>query len=267
MHLIPSTRLVLAALAFTVRIWAVGAVVQAPSYTAAGIVNAASYSADALAPNVIASIYGVNLSFNTATADGLDPRDGGLPVSLSGVTVYVSGIAAGLFFVSPQQINFLIPNAFLPGSVGISVIRDGVAGAVVPVTLHLTGPGLFQDAGYNAIATHLDGSLITSDSPGQPAEWVVLYAAGLGRTIPDALNYAPPAAAAVIQNMATFSVLIDGAAADPAAVNYAGLAPGFAGLYQVNLQLPGTVGSNPEIRLSIGGAVSVPKIHLWVHGT
>ena len=51
---------------------------------------------------------------------------------------------------------------------------------------------------------------------------------------------------------------------DPSAIDYAGVAPGFAGLYQINLTLPLSTGSNPEIRLQLDGASSIPGVHLPV---
>ena len=257
-------RTMLAGMALAAPIWATGAQVQAPSYTTAGIVSAASYSGDALAPNAIVSIFGTNLSFVTASIGGRDLVNGGIPTTLGGVTVYISGVAAGLFYVSPTQINFLIPSIFLPGQASVLVARDGVSGPSVPFTLHDAGPGLFQDANGNAIATHLDGSQITDAAPAHAGEWVVLYADGLGRTVPQALNYTPATEIAPLLEMASFYVLIDGTAATQSEVYYAGLTPGYAGLYQVNLQLPDTVGPNPEIRLSAETALSIPNIHLQV---
>ncbi len=240
--------------------WGGGAVLTPPTYITAGIVNAASYSGDALAPNAIASIFGTSLSYQTASLTAW--VNGGLPTSLGGVTVYVDGQATGLFYVSSGQINFLIPNDETPGTVNVYVIREGVAGPEVPVTLNATGPALFQDANYNAIATHLDGSLITGAAPANPGEWIVLYGAGLGRTVPDAQNYTPATGAALIQNLSSFSVLIDGVALDPGAIEYAGLAPGYAGLYQINVQMPANLSTNPELRVAIGTSESVPKIYL-----
>ena len=254
----------LAGIALAAPIWATGAQVQAPSYTTASIVSAASYSGDALAPNAIVSLFGTNLSFVTNSTSGRDLVNGGIPTTLGGVTVYISGVEAGLFYVSPTQINFLIPSIFLPGPATLLVARDGVSGPSVPITLLATGPALFQDANGNAIATHLDGSQITDTAPAHAGEWVVLYAGGLGRTIPQALNYTPATDIAPLADMASFSVLIDGTGATPSEVYYAGLTPGYAGLYQVNLKLPDNVGQNPEIRLSAGTTLSIPNIHLQV---
>jgi len=257
-------RMLLTGIAIAAPIWATGAQVQAPSYTSASIVSAASYSAAALAPNTIVAMFGVNLSFDTTGIGGTGLEGGEMPTTLGGVTVYISGIAAGLFYVSPSQINFLIPSIFRPGTVMIVVARDGVSGPFVPVTLNPAGPALFQDANGNAIATHLDGSVISAAAPGQPGEWVVLYADGLGLTIPQALSYTPAPGIAPLADMTTFSLLLDGTAVAPAQINYAGLAPGYIGLYQVNLKLPDSVGPNPMIQLAVGTAISISNIQLPV---
>src|SRR5690349_5573807 len=75
----------------------------APSYSAASIVNSATSKPDALAPNTIAALYGVNLSYATAA---FSPKSVVMPRELAGVRVFVAGMAAALYFVSPQQINF-----------------------------------------------------------------------------------------------------------------------------------------------------------------
>jgi uncharacterized protein (TIGR03437 family) len=256
-----AARLLLAGMALAAPIWATGAQVQAPSYTAASIVSAASYTADALAPNTIATIFGTNLAFNTQS---LGLVGGEMPVTLEGVAVYISGVSAGLYYVSPTQINFLIPSIFRSGDVVIAVAREGVAGPHITITLNAAGPALFQDANSYALATHLDGSPITNTAAAQAGEWVVLYADGLGLTVPKASAYAPDFVIAPLADMTTFSVLLDGVTVNAAQVNYAGLAPGFAGLYQVNLKLPDTVGPNPRVQFAVGSAISIPAVRLFV---
>src|SRR4051812_47056135 len=75
-------------------------------YSAASIVNAATQTANALAPNTIATVYGQNLA---TEAYGVNPGDltgGTMPITLRGVSVLVRGIQASMFYVSPGQINF-----------------------------------------------------------------------------------------------------------------------------------------------------------------
>jgi uncharacterized protein (TIGR03437 family) len=57
-------------------------------------------------------------------------------------------------------------------------------------------------------------------------------------------------------------VLLNGKAVPPGSVSYAGLAPGFAGLYQINLVVPSGLPPNPEIRIAIGQQISPPLVLL-----
>src|SRR2546423_11409463 len=73
----------------------------APSYSAAGIVNSATNTADALAPNAIATVYGTDLSYDTGWLTFGNTRGGMLPTTLAGVRVIVAGIVTSLYYVSP----------------------------------------------------------------------------------------------------------------------------------------------------------------------
>ena len=258
-----SAQIVVAAIALTLPFRMVASVnPPALLYSAASIVNAASYSAGSLAPNAIASIYGVNLSFSTEVLTPATMSGGGLPMQLGGVAVYIGGYEAGLYYVSPLQINLLVPSVILPGIYPVVVVRDGFAGPSVLITLNLTGPALFADGSGNAIAQHLDGTLVSVSSPATPGEWVVLYAEGLGRTVPDADMYLPSYVAAPIVNLAQFSLQLNGVAVPSSAIYYAGITPGLAGLYQINVQLPADAPPTPQIRISIGTAVSAGQTQL-----
>src|SRR4051812_5611266 len=90
-----------------------------PSYLVQSIVHAATQTVEALAPNTIATVYGTNLSYTTRVISPADLNYGTLPTSVDGVTVYVSGIPANLFYISPTQINFLIPYEYVAGTVSV----------------------------------------------------------------------------------------------------------------------------------------------------
>lgn len=234
----------------------------APSYSAAGIVQAAAQTAGALAPNAIATVYGTNLSFTTHALTSSDLDHGDLPLSLEGVTVYVNGIAANLFYVSPGQINFLVPYEITASTATIYVNRRGTAGPPVKVVIANAAPAFFQWNGNFAVAQHADGTLISAAAPAQGGEVIVLFAAGLGRTSPDLSSGYVVQRAATILYVSQLQVLLNGAVCPAASILYAGVTPGFAGLYQINLKLPDVLSANPEIRVSIGTQISPEAVQL-----
>lgn len=229
-----------------------------PFYSSASIVNAAANIAGPLAPNSIATIYGANLSYSTRGITQQDVQGGSLPYVLAntGVRVWVNNIAAALYFVSPSQINFLVPSALTPGTATVVVTMNGHAGPAVTVDIAPAAPAFFQFNAQEVAAAHADGTPVSDDQPARPGEIVVLYATGLGQTAPPVVYAELATKAASIQNQVGLQILVGGSQVDAKAVYYAGLAPGFAGLYQINLQLPSNVGPNPEIRVGTASVIS-----------
>jgi len=239
---------------------------EAPGYSGASVVNAADNLIEPLAPNTIATIYGQNLAYGTRSLTSSDVRGGVLPTVLpgTGARVLVGGLLANLYYASPSQINFLVPPILSPGATNIQVVVDSWAGPAVSVQLAAAAPALFLLDAENAVATRVDGSVITPGAPAKPGDIVVLYATGLGQTTPPLAYCELPASAAWLMQPQAFRIFIDGAPLDPHAVLYAGIAPGFAGLYQINFILPASVGQNPEIRIGLGGTISTPGVRLPV---
>jgi uncharacterized protein (TIGR03437 family) len=228
-------------------------------------VNAADNQAGPLAPNTIVSLYGVRLSYVTAAINPSDIRGGVLPTVLPGTGVHVSvgNLAANIYYVSPGQINFLVPAILLPGKTTLQVVLEGHSGPAVDVTLTAASPALFQLDAHDAVAVRPDGSVITVQAPAKPGEIILLYATGLGQTLPpipygQLFNQAAP-----LEQLADFKLVFDGVTAEDA-VAYAGIAPGFAGLYQINVIVPKSTNANPEIRIGFGKQLSMPGIHLPV---
>ena len=235
-----------------------------PVYTAAGLVNAASNTAGPLAPNTLATLYGTGLAFATRAITAEDIRANTLPTTLpgTGVRVLVANQPANLYYVSPTQINFLIPNNLIPGKFELQVLLDGRAGPGIAITLADSSPELFAQGDRIVIAAKTDGSFASVDAPARPGEIVVLYATGLGRTIPDLPANRIATAAAVLERIADFRVFLNGLAVDPKAILYAGLVPGFGGLYQINLRLPDPLPADPEIRIGFLEPTSVPGVRI-----
>jgi uncharacterized protein (TIGR03437 family) len=235
---------------------------QAPVYSADKMVNASNYTPGPFAPNSIVSIFGSAMSRSSQGLTAGDIVNNTLPTELNYTRVYVMDSPAPLLYVSDGQVNFLIPGNQLDGDVTIRVVREGLTGPEITVTLVDAAPALFQTAAGYAIAAHLDNSAVAPGSPAQAGEIVVLYACGLGRTQPNPAPGVIPQNAAAIQRLSDLKVYLGGTAIDPASILYAGLTPGSAGLYQINLVLPGNLGTDPEIRVAIADQSSPAGLKL-----
>jgi uncharacterized protein (TIGR03437 family) len=237
-----------------------------PNYTAAGIVNAADYKPGPLAPNTIATIFGTGLAYGTRGLLSSDMQGGLIPTVLpgTGVHVIVGGLAAGIYYVSPTQINFLVPSILLPGSTTVTVALNGIAGPTIPVQIAAGAPAFFQLDTQSVIATRPDASVVTADNPASPGDTLILYATGMGQVVPPLSDREVPLRALAIKQLSDLKVNIDGVPLDASFIAYAGVCPGFAGLYQVNLRLPDTVNPNPEIQVSLSNNTSPPGLRLWI---
>ena len=225
-------------------------VATGPAISVAGATNAASYTAG-VSPGEIFSIFGKDMAV-TPGSSGAPP----LPWQLSDVKVAVNGVAAPLYYASPFQINAQIPYETALGTADVQVTSNaGTAHANVPVSA--TAPAIFTvnslGTGAGAIEHGLSLQLVTDSNPAAPGEIVAVYCTGLGAVKPAAVTGDAPSIPPQ-QTASTVSAYIGGA---PATVSYAGLAPGFAGLYQVNVRVPdGTPAGAQSLEISIGGAMS-----------
>jgi uncharacterized protein (TIGR03437 family) len=217
----------------------------------------------------VLTVFGSNLAF---TAAGLSPQNivsATLPTQLADVSVYLDNVPVPLLYASSGQINFLVPTNEIAGDVPLRVVRQGVTGPTVTITLVNAAPALFPSPdGYALAQDFLNAQYVpvTADAPAQPGDLIVLYATGLGATQPLPLTGEIPAYGGSIQPSAlsVFQVLLNGQGLNPSTVPYAGLTPGFAGLYQVNFYLPGNCPPNPQIQLAVGPQISAAGIKLAV---
>ena len=99
---------------------------EAPSYSGASITNAADNLVEPLAANTIATIYGKNLAYATRSLTPADVSGGALPTVLpgSGVRILVGDLLANPYYISPTQINFLVPPNLRPGATAVRVVRS-----------------------------------------------------------------------------------------------------------------------------------------------
>lgn len=232
-----------------------------PSFTAAGIVNAASYATGTVAPGEIVSIFGDGLG--PATAAGLQLTPSGLVSNtLGGTQVLFDNIPAPLIFVQQKQISAIVPYG-VAGKTSTQIKVTTAAGASVPVILTVanTVPGLFTaDSSGKGAAAALNQDGITANSPEHPApagSIVVLFGTGEGPTIAKGIDGKIATAGSLPTPAFPMTVTIGGI---PAEVAYAGAAPTLvAGIFQLDVQVPLGVTPGPAVPVVVtAGPVSSP---------
>jgi uncharacterized protein (TIGR03437 family) len=205
-----------------------------PTLGANSTLNSASIAAGAIAPGTIIAISGANFAAGAMTASSLP-----LPTVLGNTSVTFNNVAAPLFSVSNTQIYAQAPYSLAAGSpASIQVSQGGAASAAQAVTVAAVSPGIFmvnQATNAGAVLHAADYSLVTSNSPAQPGEYLLIYCTGLGAVVTPVASGAMAPSAPPDQTINTPTVSIGGLLA---IVSYSGLAPGFVGLYQVNVQAP-----------------------------
>lgn len=195
------------------------------------------------APGMFISIYGAELATGTAQAVALP-----LPTELAGVRVLAGGVPIGLQFVGPTQINAILPET-AQGLVTLEV--QNAAGAhQMKVLVEPASPAIFTQAGTGlgaaAAIDAINGTLNTPQSAARSGGVVAVFATGLGATVRrEGLDWAA----------STPVVELGGVRVAPL---YAGRAPGFAGLDQVNFVVPAEAprGAAVRLRLISNGRVS-----------
>jgi uncharacterized protein (TIGR03437 family) len=237
-----------------------------------GAVNGASFQ-PGVAANSWATIQGSNLAPTTDTWDRFI-SNGQLPTSLDGVTVTFDGKPAYLSYISPTQINLVVPDIESTPT-GVVVTNSGVTETglfdTAPTPSSQYGPAFFPWPNNQVVATRQDYSYAAK--PGtfaglatvaaKPGDVIILWGAGFGPTTPGALlGYVTPSDQ-TYSTSALPTVTIDNVSAT---VYGAALASGFAGLYQVAIQVPTTLGNGDwPIVATIGGVSSPSGMVLSVH--
>ncbi len=202
-------------------------------------VSAASFSAEALAPESIAAAFGTGLATMTAVANTTP-----LPTDLAGTRFWVNGIAAPLFFVAPGQVNFLVPPGVSTGSAVVEITSGDNTISRGTINLNLIAPSLFTS---NATGTGAPAAVVTKDginfaSVGNPdgtsnpldaGDYLVLFGSGYRKA-----------------SLSSVQITIGGR---PVPALYVGAQGSFAGLDQINTQIPAGISGLVDVVVSING--------------
>jgi uncharacterized protein (TIGR03437 family) len=198
------------------------------------------------------SLFGESLAPTTATASSTP-----LPTVLGNVCVTANGTNLPLLYVSPTQINAQLPfNAI--GEVSTVVHTSGGISDIFVNQVSATAPAVFSVNVPNSSALNpaifrlSDDKLVTPSTPLRPNDTAVIFLTGLGQVTPFAVEGFAAPEVPLSETPEEPTVLIG---ETPGEVKFSGLVPGFVGLYQINVFIPGHVqiGFPLPLTVTLGG--------------
>jgi len=208
-------------------------------------VSSATFATGPVAANSWVTVYGSNLSVTTRSWNETDFTNGSLPFSLDGVSVVLTLFGAPRLayvgYVSPTQVNFLLPSDANATAYQVQVRNPAGITKQLPMTVAANAPQLLTVDGKYVAGAHADGTSIgkaglipsTTTTPAAPGEMITFYATGCGPTSPALIPGQFPTQANALVTLP--KVTIGGA---DATVASAAVLPGAAGVYQVRVQVP-----------------------------
>lgn len=235
----------------------------APAFAAGSVVNAASFQPGLVAGS-LATVFGERL----AASDGIRAAVRlPLPRMLDGVEVLLNGVRAPVLAVARvsglEQVNFQVPFEIQgAAAVSLAVRRNAVPGPTVEVPVLALQPGIFTLDGVRAVVVHhSDNTLVTADRPLRAGEFAYFYATGLGPVTDPPPSGAAAPDAPLARARAPVRVRLGGVECE---VSFAGLAPGLAGVFQINVRVPGSLTSGDHELVVTAGDVPSPPTRVPV---
>jgi len=221
--------------------------VAAPQISVNGVVNAASFGPP-ISAGSLATVFAANVTGVTASAS--EP----LPNSLADVSVSVNGVNAPLLYVTSTQVNFQVPWATVQGLASVAITVNGVVSNSVTVPIVTAAPGLFSYGSGRAVVQNFDFTLNSPSNPAKAGSTIMAYLTGSGAVNPPIADGAPAPTTPLINITSPHSATIGSASAQ---VSFAGLAPGFVGLVQMNIVVPsGLAKGDYPLTVTIAGQQS-----------
>jgi len=226
------------------------------------VVNAASFH-PGMVPGGLSTLFGRNLSVVSGT------EFPGGATSHKGTWVEVEGRRTPLLGVSKvgdqEQVNFQVPFELgAPALARVIVNNNGATAVLTDVPLYRVQPGLFEWVSPGGVrytaAVKTDGSVVEPGNPASPGEVVSLFLTGMGPILPVLGTGEPGPADPPAETWLKPVVNVGGL---PAQVLFSGYAPGFLGLYQVNLLIPeGLSAAAAKLEVIVEGVASQSSLIL-----
>jgi len=228
--------------------------VQSSSPVISSLTNAASFVGTGCSPGAEATLLGTGFIASGAKAAAVSP----LPTSLGGLRVQANGSAMPVFYASEDQVNFQCPQAAPGASVALTIQSDTGASLPLTTTMQFASPGIYtmDGSGHGQGAVLVAGTANVAmtktkgvlSEPAQLGGYISIYSTGLGGTNVDVPAGTPAPSDPLAEVIAPVDVTVGGQAAE---VSFAGLVPGYTGLYVVNAKLLAATPIGPAIPLQI----------------
>lgn len=227
------------------------------------VMNAASLRSGPIAPGMIVALFAAEITpLRTAQAELTGGR---LPFALGGYQVRIDGSPAAMFYAGSGQINAEVPRTQAAKAAAlVEIVQGDKVIAAARTEARPAYPALFtlsQGVGF-AIAVNEDGTLNSLEHPAARGSIVTLFGTGDGETEPLGID-GVPAGNPPARPLQAVQVQVGTAMGE---VLFAGRAPGFVGLFQINVQLPG-VFTPPGVRpltVYVGRIASQPGVTIAV---
>jgi uncharacterized protein (TIGR03437 family) len=218
---------------------------------------------DAIAPGELIRIYGQCLGPFQPLAAAYDSA-GKLPSSLGGVQLQIGGTAAPIVAVQEGMIVAVTPFGLSPTQPAPAVLTFNGGRVAFSLDNAPFRPGLFRylelDGSETVLAVNQDGSINSQSHPAPVGSVVAFYATGLGQTTPPAVD-GKSASDITATYLSDVHVTLNGAASQ---VQYAGIAPSFVGLSQINVVVPQVQSGVAPVAIQIGNAPFRQVVSVWV---
>jgi uncharacterized protein (TIGR03437 family) len=220
---------------------------QPPAISSIG--NAASYQ-PSMAPGTLISIFGSNFAGAVAQFQGTP-----LPTTLANASVTINGTPAPLLYAGPDQVNAQIPFEIPMGTASVIVESGAMQSAAATIFVVSAGPGVIYDSntGHAVAQNQVDWSLNSPASPAQPGQYLIVYMTGQGLLDNPIASGAAAPDDPLSRPLAPVTATIGG---QNAPIAFAGMTPGFVGLFQVNLQIPNVPAGEQPLAITVGSAAA-----------
>jgi uncharacterized protein (TIGR03437 family) len=245
-----------------------------PAITPGGVVSASGFGGfSSVAPGSWIEIYGSNLAADTRGWAGSDFNGINAPTSLDGTFVTIGGQSAFVDYISPGQVNALVPSNVPTGLQQITVTTGSGMSTAYNITINAAEPGLLAPSNFNiagtqyAVAIFPDGTFAfpagaitgVNSRPAKPGDVLTLYGIGFGPVTPTI------PAGQLVEQLNTLALplqmSIGGIALTP---SYDGLAPDYTGLYQFNITVPNAPSGNQPLTFTLNGVAGTQTLYIAV---